>query len=546
MKLKRVRIANYRCFSSEPEGFSDLGKLNLIIGRNNSGKSRLLDLIRYLCDPKSVALTSPTFLCVEGVLEEEDLSGYFLATHSGGDINGNHWDFGRRFVGKSFKYQFLGNGVISTEIEADVPTRAMPRMKNALQNVQKPFLGNKFVHIAAERSIQAEPASGAWVGPDGSGATAVIQRYLSNSELSSDLIEVELLAQLNAIFEPDNRFTRILVQRHGDDRWEVYLEEEGKGRIPLSASGSGLQTVLLILLNLYTVPTGVGIDKGDLVLAIEEPENNLHPALQRRLLSSLQEFANAHGATFFITTHSTVAIDQFVGQGSARLYHVRHDGKFAKVNAVQAYADGHQVLQDLDVRASDLLQSNGIIWVEGPTDRLYINKWIEVFSAGRLREGAHYQCVFYGGKLLSHLSVDGDLSIRRELIDLITINRNAAIVIDSDRKSESGRLNGTKSRVKAEFEKIGADVWVTKGREIENYICPQILQDLFSSSGPGRLESVMSWVLSDGRRKRVAADKITLASKVADRTTSSEQLSVLDLEDRVRTLVKSIERWNNI
>ena len=33
------------------------------------------------------------------------------------------------------------------------------------------------------------------------------------------------------------------------------------------------------------------------------------------------------------------------------------------------------MLNDLDVRASDLLQSNGIIWVEGPSDRIYIKRW---------------------------------------------------------------------------------------------------------------------------------------------------------------------------
>jgi hypothetical protein len=201
------------------------------------------------------------------------------------------------------------------------------------------------------------------------------------------------------------------------------------------------------------------------------------------------------------------------------------------------------------VRAIDLLQSNGIIWVEGPTDRLYINKWIEIASAGRLREGAHYQCVFYGGKLLSHLSADGDLSLRKELIDLITINKNAAIVIDSDRRKEKGRLNSTKTRIKVEFEGIGSMVWVTKGREIENYVHPAILAGVFAdvnSVMPQRLESVMDWVLSNAKRKKIAPDKITLASKIIDRTLDVSSLSVLDLEEQLSGLVAMIEKWNNL
>ena len=33
-----------------------------------------------------------------------------------------------------------------------------------------------------------------------------------------------------------------------------------------------------------------------------------------------------------------------------------------------------------------------LIWVEGPSDRIYINRWIELFSEGKLEEGRDHQC----------------------------------------------------------------------------------------------------------------------------------------------------------
>ena len=33
-----------------------------------------------------------------------------------------------------------------------------------------------------------------------------------------------------------------------------------------------------------------------------------------------------------------------------------------------------EVLSNLGIRASELLQSNGVIWVEGPSDRVYIKR----------------------------------------------------------------------------------------------------------------------------------------------------------------------------
>ena len=37
-------------------------------------------------------------------------------------------------------------------------------------------------------------------------------------------------------------------------------------------------------------------------------------------------------------------------------------------------SDNYDVLDDLGAKASDIFQSNGIIWVEGPSDRIYIKK----------------------------------------------------------------------------------------------------------------------------------------------------------------------------
>jgi putative ATP-dependent endonuclease of the OLD family len=212
------------------------------------------------------------------------------------------------------------------------------------------------------------------------------------------------LDDLNCIFEPDASFTRILVQQLGDEkaineRWEVFLEESEKGRIPLSQSGSGLKTVLLVLIYLYLVPE---IEKKELshyLFGFEELENNLHPALQRRLLSYLRKKAVEKGCRFFLTTHSSVAIDLFASDDQAQILHVTHDGKRASVRTVKTYIENCGVLDDLDIRASDLLQSNGIVWVEGPTDRLYFNHWIDVWTDRKLKEGTHYQCVFYGGRL---------------------------------------------------------------------------------------------------------------------------------------------------
>ena len=80
----------------------------------------------------------------------------------------------------------------------------------------------------------------------------------------------------------------------------------------------------------------------------------------------------------------------------------------------------------------------------------------------RLIEGVHYSIMFYGGRLLSHLSAD-DPEVM-DFISLRRLNRFIMIVMDSDRSVPRGRLNATKRRVRDEFDRGPGFAWITKGR----------------------------------------------------------------------------------
>lgn len=49
-----LKVRNYKCFGNKPQGFDQIKLLNLILGRNNTGKSTLLDLIEELSKYKSL------------------------------------------------------------------------------------------------------------------------------------------------------------------------------------------------------------------------------------------------------------------------------------------------------------------------------------------------------------------------------------------------------------------------------------------------------------------------------------------------------------
>jgi hypothetical protein len=213
-----------------------------------------------------------------------------------------------------------------------------------------------------------------------------------------------MLAALNEIFAPDALFDSISVQQYGNGSWEVFLTERAKGTIALSHSGSGLKTILLVIGFFVLVPYIQKLPLSRFIFAFEELENNLHPALQRRLMRYVIDNAKKEQTLVFLTTHSNVVIDMFSHDREAQIIHVTYSDGNSRARRAQTYVENRGVLDDLDVRASDLLQSNVVIWLEGPSDRLYLNRWIELLTEGQLTEGTHYQCVFYGGRLLAHLS----------------------------------------------------------------------------------------------------------------------------------------------
>lgn len=554
MKEVSLKVTNYKCFGSEPQGFNKIKPLNIIIGRNNSGKSSLLDVINYAISPYDLVDHSHNKnhpqVIISAPLEGQELKKVFRPGTSGGTIGGNHWDFGSYWIGKRITFSLEPDGRKRfILLDPPLPEESNEFNQPIADNKTNPFSNKIFRHLKSERYILPEDDKEIIVSEYGIGATNIIQHYINKANLPSSLVEKKLLDELNNIIEPDSYFEDIVVQKLDDGKWEIFLEEKNKGRISLSNSGSGLQTVILILVNILLIPEYEDKPLNNYFFAFEEIENNLHPSLQRRLFQYLRKKALEEKTTFFITTHSNIVIDLFSIDPEAQIIHISHNGKNASTNQVKAYVDRKGILDDLDVRASDLLQSNGVIWVEGPSDRLYLNRWIEIFSDGELKEGAHYQCIFYGGRLLAHLTAENPEESTDALIKLLLINKNVIMLIDSDKGLKQTPLNKTKKRIIEEMMKINSLCWVTKGKEIENYIPADVLSPLYSKTSfksVGQYEDFNQYLdkIKKNEGRKFLQNKVLFAEKFLPYFTKSNIAETLDLSERILDVCNRIKLWN--
>ncbi|AOS84858.1 hypothetical protein BIU88_12405 [Chlorobaculum limnaeum] len=466
MKFTSIKFKGYRCFQDDWAGFDDVKPITVIIGRNNVGKSHLLHLVKTSCEEWIIPPVNGAKYQIGGTLDEMMLRPIFPDQYDGRFMY-NYWSsFGCHLVGNHILASVINTGHgITYKIDDLSFLDALPnqypqfidenitKFTNIFNNGSHTFATFNFRHLLADRDVQPEPAvTSLKLELDGAGATNIIRRFITSAveDYPRELIQQELLQSLNRIFAEDGHFTEIQVQEHdatqdGEHhlagRWEVYLGEEHKKLVSLSNSGSGLKTVFLVLLNLLVIPNIDKKPKHMYVYAFEELENNLHPALLRRLFRYLEEYAVENNVHIFLTTHSSTALDLFGSSPNAQIVSVTHDGKSARAKTISAHFDQLSVIAELGAKPSDLLQANGIIWVEGPSDRVYINKWIQLFSDGKWREGRDYQCAFYGGALLARLGV-ADPKAEEDFVNLLQINPNLVLICDGDRTAEkNGRVH---------------------------------------------------------------------------------------------------------
>ncbi|NVK63230.1 MAG: AAA family ATPase [Flavobacteriales bacterium] len=271
----------------------------------------------------------------------------------------------------------------------------------------------------------------------------------------------------------------------------------------------------------------------------------------------------------FLSSHSTVLIDEFLKYPElCSIYEfdrslndttflISHDKKRARIqrksivsHVRQIVKYPHSILDNLGAKGSDILQANGIIWVEGPSDVVYIKKWLDMYIAEnelpKLIQGTHYEFQMYGGTLLDSLCLmkndHSEEDELKKLVSMFSFSRNAYLITDSDaiRKDDGtivdqSNFKKAKEFVANEFEKLSKNnynlgLWYKKDnteiRTLENYLDDKTIEDF-------RLQS------KSGLTKKIYAQKVTQSWD--NRTLADFKFS---LSEEIKVLYETIAEWN--
>lgn len=242
--------------------------------------------------------------------------------------------------------------------------------------------------------------------------------------------------------------------------FQIYGKDQHGIETSLDKRGSGMRRLLMVSFFQYLAERGRE-SGGDFVFAIEEPENCLHPRLQRELISSFRQLVD-EGYQVIVTSHSPVFAGASPIEDLALV--VREKGVARAIQTPNLNLS--DVAEQLGVESSDQITGyNACIYVEGPSD---IEFWKNV--AIKLKEAGHVDADFNDKQIGFVLCGGENLKHWVNLRAMSRLNRHFGAVVDSDRKNQQHDVPGRKLNWKRKCEAQGGVFFILRKREIENYL----------------------------------------------------------------------------
>lgn len=432
---------------------SNLGKINVLCGRNNSGKTSVFEA---LSDEAHFAIGKP-------IINANHMTNLFASQaqrYSNPSPKASkkwfHTEMTKLIETETVWYSDEYASVKENLIESMIGTPLARHDRNSLFNFD-PML-DAFFEIESYRPLLIPPKRkldaivplnfNQEMDVTGEG---ILNRlfFLKNQDIQSS--EYSRYSEIYKLFY-DVTDLYFNVFPDNQNNLTLFYGKDGDWR-EANDCGLGLTDVLIMI--------SLVVDTNSNFILIEEPENHLHANYQKRLLNILRSTKEQQ---FFLSTHSSVFLDVLAVD---RIFHVRNTSEVE----IDDQTSKSKMISDLGYSVAENLVSDAIILTEGPSDIEVIR---EILSKVGTLDDFNIRFWLLGGDNMQHLDVG-----------VFAETTNVFAIVDNDPGSSKARTRFLRNCKKHEIPCIRLEKY-----SIENYATLSALRSVFPRQIPSSLKNL--------------------------------------------------------
>lgn len=252
-------------------------------------------------------------------------------------------------------------------------------------------------------------------------------------------------------------------------KWTFNFTLDGENGIPINKRGSGVRR--LILLNFFRAEAEKAVvgTQRNVIYAIEEPETSQHPNYQIMLMKALLALANQPNRQILVTTHVPALAGLIPIEGIRYVIKDEHGMPLIKMpdnSVLKEAAESLGVLPETGME-----RAKGVVLVEGKSDVTFLRHTVNT-----LKDAGHILFNFEDVGIVPIL-IGGCGNVKH----WVTLNLAEelgipwCVFLDSDIGGDPAQVKSIQKR-KEEVEAQGRAFYSTRKREIENYLCPDLVK----------------------------------------------------------------------
>lgn len=492
IKIEDVTIANFRSFKNQNNKINNLAKINVMVGKNNVGKTNALRAIYLFFNPETYDYTVDKNMIKQitrgqsddpkisiSVTDDEVVNGEIHKYSILCDLN----DADKKYYSVVSRDQTVieklsSSAKIEKYIERKIKCVYLSTTDEDIDKQSENLINDLILKYYKKQNRKVKKT----IEDFEKQYKSLMQTFKDNIQGIEDDLAKQFIGMNDSnvmpklSINPSKDITRFLLEN-------VKLQLDDSYSQDIGSKGAGIQRSSLVMLTIYLL-SQIYVKENKIIL-LDEPEAFLYPLLERNVKKRLEDTVyDRDGMQIFMTSHSRTYLSElnndeysfsFLRQEIVQQEYSRSKNDFDinKYTVVEPLnrKNKYQTLKNYGL-LDEVNDYEYVIVCEGETDKNYIYRiLIEKDDIPQIRYGKYSDGV--GGKV-ADINYDyigkgatACLPILSYLDKISDIHRNVLVVLDGD---EEGRNVAEKIHTR-EYPNLNIEkIVLPKGKEIEDVV----------------------------------------------------------------------------